>query len=643
LVAEYGNRVAKVKAGSRCTPKYMPPWPGRHAARDILKTPRAVRRVTANRTNHDKAIFMSSPARYLWPFSVVAGLVIQLTATHAAPQSSIAMHGVSRHASGPPAFAHVRPDAPKGGRVAIGVLGTYNSLNPLIYKGDSASGIREYVYESLLARGSDEPFTLHGLIAETIDVPDDRSTATFVIRPEARFSNGTPITMRATYSQVTAAVKLGERQVRFEFGPVTATGGNRELPLLMGLMPILSKAATDPDTFEQTSMTPPIGSGPYLVARADAGRTLIYRKNPDWWARDLPIMRGRFNFDEIRNDYFRDSSSLFEAFKSGQLDVLAEEDPTRWATGYAFPAVAEGRIAKAEFITALPSGMSGFVFNTRRPLFKDARVRAALIKVFDAEWVNTALYAGLYRRTQSYFDRSELSSAGRPMDDEERRLLAPFPDAVTPAIADGTATLPKTSGTGANRDNQISALKLLREAGYQLQNGKLVDATGTPVKFEVLITSQRQARLLLNYVRALEALGITLAIREVDSAQYESRLKSYDFDMTQTYWNASLSPGNEQWNRWGRTSADTEGQRNYAGAKSAAIDAMIEAMVRARDANTFRSAVRAFDRLLRSGDYVIPLFHPPKVWIAHWTRIKGPDTSPNSGFDLDTWWAVEGK
>jgi peptide/nickel transport system substrate-binding protein len=600
---------------------------------------------------------MRSPAWKLKPLILLWAILTGPTHSHSAPQSTIAMHGVSRHAAAPPAFAHVRPDAPKGGRVAIGVLGTYNSLNPLIYKGDSASGVREYVYESLMARGSDEPFTLHGLIAETIDMPEDRSSVTFVIRPEARFSNGTPITaddvlfsqdllknrgwpfMRTTYAQVTSAVKLGERQVRFEFG----ASGNQELPLLMGLMPILPKSATNPETFEQTSMTAPIGSGPYLVARADAGRTLIYKKNPDWWARNLPLMRGRYNFDEIRNDYFRDSSSLFEAFKSGQLDVLAEEDPTRWATGYALPAVNDGRIAKAEFTTALPSGMSAFVFNTRRPLFSDARVRAALIKVFDGEWVNTALYAGLYRRTQSYFDRSDLSSAGRPMDEEERRLLAPFPGAVTPAIADGSATLPKTSGTGANRDNQIAALKLLREAGYQLRDGKLVDTTGTSVKFEVLITSQRQARLLLNYVRALEAIGITLAIREVDSAQYEARLKSYDFDMTQTYWNSSLSPGNEQWNRWGSASASTEGQRNYAGVKNPAVDAMIEAMVRARNATTFRSAVRAFDRLLRSGDYVIPLFHPPKIWIAHWARIKGPDTPPNSGFDLDTWWAVEGR
>ena len=601
---------------------------------------------------------MPSLARAFMVFAIAAGPYLAPSLAAAAPQATIAMIGVSRHAAGPATFLHVRPDAPKGGRVAVGVLGTFNSLNPLIYKGDSASGIREYVFESLMVRGGDEPFTLHGLIAESIDVPDDRSSATFVIRPEARFSNGALITaddvlfshdllktrgwpfMRSTYGQVTAAVRLGERQVRFEFG----SGGNREIALLMGLMPILPKAATNPDTFEQTTLTPPIGSGPYTVARVDAGRLLIYRKNPDWWARDLPVMRGRFNFDEIKTEYFRADSSLFEAFKAGQLDVLVENDPGRWSNGYEFPAARDGRVIRSEVATALPSGMSGFVFNTRKPFFKDARVRAALIKVFDAEWINKALYANLYNRTQSYFDRSELSSAGRPLDDEERRLLAAFPAAVRPDIAEGTAVLPKTDGTGASRADQIAAIKMLRDAGYHLNGTQLVEsATGTLVKFEALISSSRQARLLLNYKRALEAIGITLSIREVDSAQYELRLKTYDFDMVQAYWSASLSPGNEQWNRWGSASADTEGQRNYAGVKNPAADAMIEAMVRARGAEAFRSAVRAYDRVLRSGDYVIPLFHPPKVWVAHWARIKGPDVPPNSGFDLDTWWAVDGK
>jgi peptide/nickel transport system substrate-binding protein len=602
---------------------------------------------------------MPGLSEVFWRLMVLVAVFVAATGPgDARPQSTLSMHGVSRHSEFFAGFPYVRADAPKGGRLTVGVQGTFNSLNPLIYKGDSASGVREYVYESLMTRGGDEAFTLHAHLAESIDVPEDRSSATFVIRPEARFSNGAAVTaddvlfsqdllktrgwpfMRASYGQVTAAVKVDARTVRFEFG----ASGNRELALLMGLMPILPRGAVDPATFEQTSLAIPVGSGPYIVQRVDAGRSVTYRRNPNWWARDLPTMLGRFNFDEVRVDYFRDAGSLFEAFKAGQIDVLAEEDPTRWATGYAFPAVRDGRVVKEEFPIALPAGMSAFVFNTRRPLFQDRRVRAALVQVFDAEWVNASLYAGLYRRTQSFFERSALSSVGVALDGEEQRLLAPFPGAVKADVADGTAKLPTTPGTGANRANQVIALKLLREAGYELKDQRLVHReSGAPLAFEVLITSQRQARLLLNYARTLENLGITLTIREVDSAQYEARLKSNDFDMVQAHWSASLSPGNEQWNRWGSAAADAQGQRNYAGVRSPAVDAMITAMVEAREAEAFRSAVRAFDRVLRSGDYVIPLFHPPKAWVAHWARIRGPEVPPNSGFDVDCWWATDSK
>ncbi len=563
------------------------------------------------------------------------------------------MHGEPKYANGISVLPYVNPDAPKGGRLSVGVVGTFNSLNPLIYKGDSAWGVREYVYESLMARASDEPFSLYGLIAETIDVPDDRSSVTFQLRPEARFSDGAPITpedvlfshallkehgwhfMRTSYSRVKSATKVGEHGVRFEFEP----GGDRELALIMGLMPIVPRSRTNPDTFEQTTLTLPVGSGPYVVSRVEGGRSIVYTRNPAWWAKDLPIMRGRFNFDEIRVEYFRAGASQFEAFKAGEIDVFTEEDSSRWARGYDFPAVADGRVVKAELPTRLPAGMTALVFNTRRPLFQDRRVRQALILAFDAEWINAALFGNLYKRTQSFFERSALSSVGVPMDTEETRLLAAYPGAVTPAIADGTYRLPETTGTGNNRANQTAALALLREAGYELRNHRLVHAaTGKPFAFEVLINSQRQARLLLAYARALDLIGISMAIREVDDAQYEQRLKSNDFDMVQAFWSASLSPGNEQWNRWGSASADTVGTRNYAGVKNPAVDAMITAMVGAREAATFVSAVRAFDRVLRSGDYVIPLFYAPKLWVAYWTHLKAPAEGPNSGLDLDTWW-----
>lgn len=563
------------------------------------------------------------------------------------------MHGEPKYASGISVLPYVNPDAPKGGRLSVGVVGTFNSLNPLIYKGDSASGVREYVYESLMVRSSDEPFSLYGLIAESIDVPDDRSSVTFQLRPEARFSDGTPITpddvlfshallrehgwhfMRTSYARVRSATKTGARGVRFEF----EAGADRELALIMGLMPIIPKSRTNPDTFEQTTLTPPVGSGPYVISRVEGGRSIVYKRNPSWWAKDLPVMRGRFNFDEIRVEYFRAGASQFEAFKAGEIDVFTEEDSSRWARGYDFPAVADGRVVKAELPTRLPAGMSALVFNTRRPLFQDQRVRQALILAFDAEWIDAALFGNLYKRTQSFFERSDLSSAGVPTDQEERRLLAAFPDAVKPAIADGSYRLPESPGTGNNRTNQTAALTLLRSAGFVLKNHRLVNAaTGAPFAFEVLINSQRQARLLLAYARALDLIGISMSIREVDDAQYEQRLKSNEFDMVQAFWSASLSPGNEQWNRWGSASADIVGARNYAGVRSAAVDAMIGAMVGAREAAPFRSAVRAFDRVLRSGDYVIPLFYAPKLWVAHWAYLKSPTTGPNSGFDLDSWW-----
>lgn len=582
-------------------------------------------------------------------------IVCGATGADAAPQASIAIHGTAKYAAGFDAFPYVDPNAPKGGRVNVGVVGTYNSLNPLIYKGEPASGVREYVYESLMVRSSDEPFSLYGLIAESIDVPDDRASVTFQIRREARFSDGTPVTaddvvfsqavlrehgwdfMRRSYARVRSAVKVGERGVRFEFDQV----GDRELPMIMALMPILPRHRIDAETFEQTTLSPPLGSGPYTISALEPGRYIVYSRNPDWWAKDLPVMRGRFNFGEIHVEYFRAHASLFEAFKAGAVDVITEDDSARWARGYDFPAIADGRVVKQEYGSQLPAGMNALVFNTRRPIFRDQRVRRALLLAFDADWINAGLYGKLFQRTQSFFARSALSSAGIAEDAEERRLLAPFPDAVSPAIADGTYTLPTSPGTGNNRSNQSEALRVLREAGYELHGSRLIEAkTGTPVTFEVLINSQRQARLLLAYSRSLDLIGIKMAIREVDDAQYESRLKTNDFDMVQVFWSASLSPGNEQWNRWGSASADATGARNYAGVKNPAVDAMISAMLAAEDAERFRSAVRAFDRVLRSGDYVIPLFFSPKVWVAYWTHLKSPGAGTNSGFDLDTWWSA---
>jgi peptide/nickel transport system substrate-binding protein len=569
----------------------------------------------------------------------------------AEPVHGLAMHGAPKHAAAFSHFPYVNPDAPRGGRLVLGVHGSFDSLNPFIIRGVSASGLRDYVYESLMARSGDEPFSLYGLIAESIELPPDRAFITFHLRREAKFSDGQPITPedvlfshrvlkekgwpfhRSHYGKVAKAEKVGERSVRFAF----AVAGDREVPLLIGLMPILPSHKLTAETFERTTLEPPVGSGPYAVARVDAGRSVTYRRNPDWWARDLPVTRGRFNFDEVRFEYFRDAASLFEAFKAGEIDLRGEEDPGRWVEGYRFAAVADGRVVKQEFDVALPSGMSALVFNTRRPHFQDPRVRRAFIRMFDAEWINRNLFNGLYRRTQSYFERSYLSSHGRPADARERALLAPFPDLVKPEILDGAFRLPATDGTGTNRTDLRAAYQLLKEAGYSLKGGRLMKG-GVPLSVEFLAQTRGQERLTLSFARTLERLGIEMRVRQVDNAQFELRRKTFDFDMLPWTWPASLSPGNEQIHRWSSTHADVEGSLNLAGVKNPAADAVIDALLRAEAQEEFAAAVRAFDRVLMSGDYVIPLFHLPKLWVAYWSHLKRPAIAPLAGYDVDTWW-----
>ncbi|BAQ17372.1 extracellular solute-binding protein [Methyloceanibacter caenitepidi] len=550
-------------------------------------------------------------------------------------------------------FSYANPDAPKGGQARFAQQGSYDNLNPFIVKGVSGDGVREYVYETLMARAYDEPFTLYGLIAESIETPPDRSWVEFTLNPAAKFSDGTPITVedvifshavlrdhgrpnhRSYYKKVVKVEKTGERSVRFTFDD----SGDREMPLIMGLMPILPSHALTPESFEQTTLDPPLGSGPYVVDAVDPGKSLTFKRNPNYWGRDLPVNRGRYNFDEIRVDYFRDASSMFEAFKSGLVDLREELSPNLWAQGYDFPALRQGKVVTEALPIETPAGMSALVFNTRRPIFADPRVRQALIRLFDYTWIDRTLYHDLFAYTQSYFARSELSSHGRPADATERALLAPFPDAVKPEIMDGTFSFAASEGAGQNREGRIAALKLLNEAGYVLRNGTLVNAeTGEPFTFEILARTRSQERLLLTYADALKRVGIDVSIRQVDSAQYERRKQTFEFDMIPNYWGASLSPGNEQSFRWGSQAAKTEGSFNLAGVENEAVDAMIAAMLEAKTREDFVSAVRALDRVLLSGDYVVPLFYLPDQWVARWTRLQRPNETPLYGYQVDTWW-----
>jgi peptide/nickel transport system substrate-binding protein len=599
-----------------------------------------------------------SHARKLLKASIaplVLGLLWLSGNAAAAPQPGLAMHGEPREAKGFTHFAYVNPEAPKGGHVTFAVQGSFDSLNPLIVKGVAAEGVRDYVYESLLARAYDEPFSLYGLIAQSVETPADRSFVEFTLDPKAKFSDGTPITVadvifshallrdhgrpnhRSYYKKVAKVEQTGPRKVKFTFDG----SGDREMPLIIGLMPVLPRHLIDPDQFEKTGFTPPIGSGPYKVAEVDPGKSISFQRDPDYWGRDLPVNRGRYNFDEIRFDYYRDESAMFEAFKSGLVRLREEDDPTRWTQGYTFPALRDGRVVKEGLPVETPAGMSALVFNTRRPIFADQRVREALIKLFDFEWVNRTLYHGQYARTESFFARSDLSSHGSAAGAAERTLLAPYADDVKPAIMDGSFAFPVSDGTGDNRDGRREALELLEKAGYRLSGGTLVDAaTGEPFVFEILALTRAQERLLLTYAQALKQVGIEARIRQVDSAQYQRRKQTYDFDMIQYFWPVSLSPGNEQSFRWSSNAAATEGTFNYPGVKSAGVDAMIEALLKAKDRPGFVAAVRALDRLLLSGDYVIPLFYLPRQWVAYWNDLQRPETTPLYGYQIDTWWST---
>jgi peptide/nickel transport system substrate-binding protein len=566
---------------------------------------------------------------------------------------ALAMHGEPHLPADFTRLPYANPGAPKGGRLTHGIVGTFDSLNPLIVKGIALPSIRGYVVESLMARGYDEPFTLYGLVAKTVDTDAGRGYVTFTIDPAARFSDGTPITPqdvifswellrdkgrpnhRIYYAKVAKAEAVGSHGVRFDL-----TGSDdRELPLILGLMPVLARHAVNPDTFEETSFTAPLGSGPYVVGKVDPGKTVTLARDPNYWGRDLPINRGFWNFDEVRFDFYRDSNSHLEAFKRGLYDWRAEQDPGRWQTAYDFPALRDGRVVKEALATGVPRANTFYVFNTRRPVFADIRVREALAMLFDFEWINQNLFFGLYRRTASYFDGSELSAHQRPADDRERALLAPFPDAVQAEVMNGTWSPPVNDGSGRDRTILQRALQLFRSAGYELRGTALVDRRNSvPFGFEIMVTTREEERLAIAYASSLRRAGIAVQVRIVDAVQYEGRRLSYDFDMIQNRWDQSLSPGNEQAFYWGSAAADAQGTRNYMGIRSAAADRMIAALLNANGRAEFVSSVRALDRVLISGHYTIPLFHPPEQWLARWKTIARPDTTSRSGYLPETWW-----
>ncbi|HVX78160.1 MAG TPA: extracellular solute-binding protein [Bradyrhizobium sp.] len=577
----------------------------------------------------------------------------------AAPTYALAMHGAPALPANYDHMPYANPDAPKGGRLVQGLLGTFDSLNPLIVKGLAVQQVRGYgfergyVIESLMVRGDDEPFTLYGLLARSVETDDDRSFVTFHIDPRARFSDGKPVRAedvlfswallrdhgrpnhRQYYSKVAKAEALDDLTVRFDFGGAH----DRELPLILGLMPILPKHATDVATFEESSLKPLIGSGPYRITAVNPGTSVTFTRNPDYWGRDLPVNRGLWNFDQVRLDFYRDANAQFEAFKRGLYDFRVETEPLRWHEGYDFPAVREGKVIRDTIKTGTPKPSEFLVFNTRRAMFSDIRVRQALTLLFDFEWVNRNYFFGLYKRAAGFFAGSELSAYGRPADARERALLKPFAAGIAPDILDGSYRLPVTDGSGRDRDTLRAALNLLSQAGYELDDTVLRQrSTKAPFTFEILVSTRDQERIALAYARDLKRAGIEVTVRSVDPVQFDQRRLDYDFDMIENRWDQSLSPGNEQWFYWGSAAADSPGTRNYMGAKSPAVDAMITALLEARQRPNFVSAVRALDRALISGFYAIPLFNVGEQWIARWNRIERPTATSVVGYLPETWW-----
>ena len=562
------------------------------------------------------------------------------------------MHGTLKYGPDLTHLDYVNPDAPKGGELRLALTGTFDSLQPFIIKGSAAAG-RQYVFESLLKRVWDEPFSLYGLIAESVEVPDDRSWVAFTLRPEARFQDGSPITVddvifsmetlrdqgrpnhKLFYSKIARTERLGERTVKFIFKEEEA---DRELPLLMGLMPIVSKAYYTGREFNQTSLEPPLGSGPYRIVKVDPGRAVVYQRDETYWGRGLPINRGQNNFERIRFDYFRDGNVLIEAFKAGEYDLRRESSADRWATNYAFPAVANGKVKMEMLPNTRPAGMRGFVFNTRREIFADVRVREAIGQLFDFEWTNENLLRGAYKRTTSYFANSDLASSGLPSA-AELVLLDPFRGQIPESVFSAEFKVPVSDGSGNIRPALRRAQALLKDAGWEVRERKMTRVTdGRRLAFEILLVSPSDEKIALTFARNLERLGVEAKVRTVDSAQYIFRRRTYDYDMIINRWGISLSPGNEQAFYWGSEAADQDGTRNYMGVKDPAVDAMVKKIGASVDRAALVTAVRALDRILLAGHYVVPLYHLTEDRVAYWDRLGRPEVTPIYGFVLETWW-----
>lgn len=587
------------------------------------------------------------------------GLFISSTAT-AAPVHGISMHGQPALPADYKNFPYVNPAVKKGGKISYGVVGTFDALNPFVIKGmrTTARGIWDpdygnLFYETLMTRSAAEPFTLYGLLAESVEWDDSRSFIQFNLNPKAKWQDGQPVTPedvifsfqilqqkgRPPYNRrldtVAKMEKVGDHSVRFTFNDKA----DRETPLIIAAStPILPKHAINPDKFEESSLNIPVGSGPYKIKDIRPGERITYARDPNYWGKDIPSKVGFDNYDEISITYFLQESTLFEAFKKGDIDVYPDGDINHWLRSYNFPAVNSGDVIREATTPQLPTGMLGFVFNTRRHVFADVKVREALTLAFDFEWVNKNLYGNAYKRTESFWQNSVLGAYGHAADDRELNILGSARNRLAPEILAGTYTLPISDGSGADRNVLRQAVALLSQAGYSINDGKMVDSTGKALSFEVMTQNEGQEKMALAYQRTLRLIGINMTIRTVDDAQYQARSNSFDYDMVVMSYTSSLSPGAEQFNRWGSASRDQNGSFNYAGVADPDIDRILKQMVDARGLEDFQASVRALDRLLVAGHYVVPLYYSVERRVARWKRINHPEQLPMLGYQLPVWW-----
>jgi len=565
------------------------------------------------------------------------------------------------------AFPYVNPAAPKGGDVRLAALGTFDGFNPFILRGvadghgiaswvtlpgGSGSGSSVgHVWESLMTSSADEASTGYGHLAETIETPASKLWVAFNLRPEAKFSDGAPVTaedvawtyrtlmekgrpsLRIQFSDVKDVVVEGPRRVRFNF----ATNQNRELPLVVGGLPVLPKHFFDGRDFTKPLADAPIGSGPYRVTGFELGRSVTYTRNPDWWAVDKPTGRGTNNFERVRYEYFRDSTVAMEAFKAGRVDLRSENIAKNWATAYDFPAVASGLVIKRVYPHHLPTGIQGYAMNTRRAVFADPRVRQAMALAFDFEWTNKNLFYSAYARTSSYFSNTELAATGLPSADEVK-LLEPFRATLPASLLTREFTLPVTDGSGNNREQLKQALDLLREAGWVVKDRKMVDANGQALSFTILLNDPSLERVSLPYVQNLRKLGLDVRVRTVDPAQYQQLTDDFDFDMVMMIYSGGDIPGNELRDYYSCSAAKSKGSNNAPGICDPAIDMLIEKVVTADDRETLRTAGRALDRMLLWNWYMVPNWHSQSFQIAYWDRFSDPGKPIREGFNFDTWW-----